>query len=181
MGAYCSGLTLPPSGVSEAFDNFLPHEVILEKIQRHRPREEVNVIASLLDCYSHEHRSLPSSDSVAHAAHLWELSSPLDLAHLVFTHPQPEARLYAYEGLCVRLQNARHWKEDGNDTGLLQELETLLFCASLKSQEDRARYTCESESSGRCFSVSQVTKKLGWGLLSAANRSLLEDLLLRTQ
>lgn len=180
MGAYCSGSVFS-SHSSETWDDFLPHEVVLDKIHRHRPRDEVKVIASLLECYSHEHRSLPSSDSVAHAVHLWELCSPLDLAHLVFSHPQPEARLYAYEGLCVRLQNARHWKEEGNDASLLQELETLLFCASLKAQKDHARYTCESESTARCFSVSQVTKKLGWGLLSAENRLLLEDLLLRTQ
>jgi len=153
---------------------------VLSKIQRHRPREEVCVIASLLDCYSHEHRSTSSADSVAHAAHLWELSSPLDLAHLVYSHAQPEARLYAYEGLCVRLQNARHWKDEGNET-LVQELESLLFCASLMTQEDHARYSCESESNSRCYSVSQVAKRLGWGLLSEENRFLLEDQLLRSQ
>ena len=183
MGAYGSTESIP-ANTSSFKANFEAN--LLSKIIQQSPKAPILVLANQIGRYDgcSVGNSRVKSENYVMAERLWEMCSPLDLAHLSCCHSTPQIRLYAFEGLCVLLktmQNFGHspyWRLRFTPSEMsVEELQDLLYCTFIQIQMDRELVKIVN---GTSVQVSAAVKKLGWMLLTKERQRTLEDLLLHT-
>lgn len=186
MGAFASS-TAPP----EFYQNTEADREtqIFHNIQLNQPHSDVMSLVKQIQRYDScgIGYSRIKSENYSIAEHIWEQCTPYELAHLACTHPLPQVRIYAFEGLSVLLRTMKnyghspYWRFRFQPTECnVEELEDILCCTLIQLQCDQTIATSMSGANLNQCRVSSAVKKLGWDLLLPDRQLKLENIILQS-